>query len=237
MREYHVRICERLRGRFPGSTRFSIYTKSKATARKVGNSIYLFLKNKLKLPINREKSGIRKPVQFTILGHGFVPTYVKGDKGKYQLVVTEKGWKTLKQNLKTITRKTSPQSLSQRISKLKEVQRGWINYFRMTSIYGKLRDIDSWLRNRLRYCIWKDWKKPERKRKNLIRLGVPHGQAYAFSRTRKGGWTIAQSPILLTTITNQRLQKRGYLSLLDYYLSVAPHFNEPLYARPARTVV
>jgi RNA-directed DNA polymerase len=216
---------------------FSIYTKSKSTARKVGNSIYLFLKNKLKLPINREKSGIRKPVQFTILGHGFVPTYVKGEKGKYQLVVTEKGWKTLKQNLKTITRKTTPQSLSQRISKLKAAQRGWINYFRMASIYGKLREVDSWLRNRLRYCIWKDWKKPERKRKNLIRLGVPGGQAYAFSRTRKGGWAIAQSPILLTTITIKRLQKRGYESLLDYYLSVAPHFNEPLYARPARTVV
>ncbi len=40
---------------------FSVYTKSKRTARKVGNEIYLFLKNKLKLPINREKSGIRRP--------------------------------------------------------------------------------------------------------------------------------------------------------------------------------
>lgn len=56
---------------------FSIYTRGYQTARKTGNSIYLFLKNKLKLPINREKSGIRKPVNFTILGFGFVPTYVK----------------------------------------------------------------------------------------------------------------------------------------------------------------
>ena len=78
---------------------FSIYTKSNSKARKVGNEIYLFLKNKLKLPINREKSGIRKPVNFTILGFGFVPTYVKGEQGKYQLVVSEKGWKTLKQKV------------------------------------------------------------------------------------------------------------------------------------------
>ena len=63
---------------------FSIYTKSKASARKVGNQIYLFLQNKLKLPINREKSGIRKPVQFEVIGYKFVPTYKKGDKGKYQ---------------------------------------------------------------------------------------------------------------------------------------------------------
>lgn len=216
---------------------FSIYTKSKSAARKAGNSIYLFLKDKLKLPINREKSGIRKPVQFTILGHGFVPTYVKGEKGKYQLVVQEKGWKTLKQKLKVLTRKTTPCSLSQRFKQLKEVQRGWINYYRMTSINGKLRDIDSWIRNRLRYCIWHDWKKPERKRKNLIRLGVPQGQAYAWSRTRLGGWRIAQSPVLNTTITLKRLEKRGYQSMLEYYFKVAPQLNEPLYARPARTVV
>lgn len=77
---------------------FSIYAKSNYAARKAGNEAYLFLKDKLKLPINREKSGIRKPVNFTILGFGFVPTYVKGERGKYQLVVSEKGWKTLRQN-------------------------------------------------------------------------------------------------------------------------------------------
>ena len=80
---------------------FSIYLKTKASARKVGNNIYKFLKKKLKLPINWEKSGIRRPVHFTCLGFGFVPTYVKGEKGKYQLVVSEKSWKKLKQKLKS----------------------------------------------------------------------------------------------------------------------------------------
>ena len=74
---------------------FSIYTKSKSEAKKIGNKIYLFLKDKLKLQINREKSGIRKPVNFEILGCKFVPTYEKGMKGKYQLVVSEKSWKNL----------------------------------------------------------------------------------------------------------------------------------------------
>ena len=216
---------------------FSIYTKSKSEAKKMGNKIYLFLKDKLKLPINREKSGIRKPVNFEILGCRFVPTYEKGSKGKYQLVVSEKSWKNLKQKLKTITRKTTPSSLNERTRQLKEVQRGWINYFRMGSIYGKLKTLDSWLRNRLRYCIWHDWKKIERKRKNLMRLGVDKHHAYAWSRTRMGGWRVAQSPILVTTITLKRLQKKGYESMLDYYLKVAPQFNEPLYTRPVRTVV
>lgn len=216
---------------------FSIYAENKQAARKIGNNIYLFLKNRLRLPINREKSGIRRPVQFEILGYGFVPTYEKGKKGKYQLVVSKKGWKNLKRGLKTITRKTTPHSLTERISKLNEVQQGWLQYFRLANIQGKLKEVDSWLRNRLRYCIWHDWKKLERKRKNLIRLGIPHGQAYAWSRTRMGGWAVAQSPILRTTITVKRLKKRGYKPLLDYYFQIAPQLNEPLYTRPVRTVV
>ena len=66
------------------------------------------------------------------------------------------------------------------------------------------------------------WGGPERKRKNLMRLGVPNGKAYAFSRTRKGGWAIAQSPVLSTTITLDRLCKRGYESLESYYQKVSP---------------
>jgi len=216
---------------------FSIYTKTKAEARKVGNAILKFLKRKLKLTINRDKSGIRRPVHFTCLGFGFVPTYVKGEKGKYQLVVSEKSWNKLKQKLKTITRKTTPMSFDQRIEKLNQVQRGWINAFRMASIQHKLTELDGWLRNRLRYCIWHHWKKPERKRKNLIRLGIELGQAYAWSRSRMGGWAIAQSPILGTTITIDRLKKRGYVSLLEIYKKISPQLNEPLYTRPVRTVV
>jgi group II intron reverse transcriptase/maturase len=209
---------------------FSIYCKSKSKAQETGNKVYLFLKNKLKLSINREKSGIRKPVQFSILGHRYVPTYEKGTKGKYQMVVGEKGWKKLKDTLKAITKKVSPRSLRERIAQLKTVQRGWINYFRMASMQAKLKEVDSWVRNRLRYCIWHDWKKPERKRKNLMRLGVDAAHAYAFSRTRKGGWAVAQSPILTTTITLKRLQQRGYESMLDYYCQVSPQFSEPLIA-------
>lgn len=216
---------------------FSIYTKSKAVARKIDNATGEFIKNKLKLSINREKSGIRRPVNFTILGFGFVPTYVKGEKGRYQLIVSKKSWAKLKFKLMLITRKTTPMSLDERIRKLNEVQRGWVNYFRMASIQIKLKELDGWVRNRLRYCIWHHWKKPEKKRRSLIRLGIEQGQAYAWSRSRMGGWAIAQSPILGTTITLDRLRMRGYFSMLDLYLKTSPQLNEPLYTRPVRTVV
>ena len=216
---------------------FSIYCKSHNQAKSTKVVVEKFLRNKLKLTVNQEKSGIRKPVNFTILGFGFVPVYKKGSKNQYQLVVAEKAWKRLKERLKSITRKTTPAKFDERLTKIKEVQRGWLTYFRGTNIMGKLRDIDGWLRNRLRYCIWHDWKKPERKRKNLIRLGVDQDPAYAWSRTRKGGWAIAQSPILGTTITLKRLKKRGYLSLTELYIQLNPSLCEPPSTRPVRSVV
>jgi hypothetical protein len=84
---------------------FSIYTKSKAEARRLGNKVYIFLKNKLDLPINKDKSGIRSPIDFEVLGHGFTPTYQKGAKGKYQLVSKRGIWDNLKRKLKQHTKK------------------------------------------------------------------------------------------------------------------------------------
>lgn len=156
---------------------FSIYVRSKKSAKRVGNSIYKFLRDKLHLPINKEKSGIRRPNTFNLLGYGFVPTYKKGEKGKYQLVVRKSKWKEFKQKLKYLTKKTIPMSFDERIQRLNWLIRGWINYFKLASMQVKLKKLDEWLRNRLRYCVWHHWKKPERKRKNLIRLGIKQGQA------------------------------------------------------------
>jgi len=135
---------------------FSIYAKSKAEARRIGNSIFIFLRDKLQLPINTEKSGIRRPSNFKLLGHGFVPIYKKGIKGQYQLVVKKSSWESLKRKLKGITKKTKPYSFAERLQKLSEVWKGWVNNYRLASIHSKLKSLDEWLRNRLRYCIWHD---------------------------------------------------------------------------------
>ena len=196
---------------------FSIYVKSKKSAKRVGNSIYKFLRDKLQWPINRDKSGIRRPSTFEIVGYSVVPIYKKGTPGTYQFVVKKSKWKEFKLKLKQLTKKTIPMSFDARIQRINWLIRGWINYFKLASIQSKLKKLEEWLRNRLRYCIWHHWKKPERKRKNLIRLGINQGRAYAWSRTRMGGWAVAQSPMLRTTITVERLKMRGYVSLIEYY--------------------
>src|SRR4030095_14647245 len=144
--------------------------------------------------------------------------YEIGTKGKYQLVVSGKSWSKLKQNLKAITRKTTPSSIAERITKLKEVGRGWLNYFLMASIHGKLKDLDGWVRNRLRYCIWHNWKKLERKRKKLIRLGIDHRHPYAWRKKRKGRWGIAESPKMGKKNNLEKPKKRGFQPMLDHYL-------------------
>jgi group II intron reverse transcriptase/maturase len=108
---------------------FSIYAKSKAAAKKLGNEVNTFLKEKLDLPINRAKSGIRKPSNFELLGHGFVPTYKKGEKGIYQLVAKKGSWQRLKRELKAITKKTLPYKFEERLKKLKQVWQGWVNNY------------------------------------------------------------------------------------------------------------
>lgn len=215
---------------------FSIYLKQKKEAKQIGNRIYLFLKDKLKLPINKEKSGICSPSDFKILGHRFITNLKKGEKG-YVVIPTSESWENLKRSLKAITKKTKPYSFEVRLRKLKEVYRGWINYFRLASMKVKLQNLDSWLRNRIRYCIWHDWKKPQRRRINLNRLGVHPKRAYLWSKSHMGGWAIAQSPIMVTTITLDRLKRKGYESLQDYYGKVSILLDEPLYTRSVRTVV
>lgn len=94
---------------------FSIYCKSHSQAKATSQTLVKFLGTKLKLTVNMEKSGIRKPVNFTILGFGFVPVYRKGSKNQYQLIVAEKAWRKLKVRLKGITRKTTAANLEGRL--------------------------------------------------------------------------------------------------------------------------
>ena len=48
-------------------------------------------------------------------------------------------------------------------------------------------------------------------------LGMDADMAYAWSRSRMGGWAIAQSPIMRTTVTEARLAQRGYRPFISYY--------------------
>ena len=198
----------------------SIFLKSKRAAERVLSSITRFLENKLHLEVNQEKTSICRPVHFVLLGHGFVSSYKKGDRGKYRLCIAKKSWKRLKEKIKIITKKTSPIPLVERINRLNQTMYGWVNYFKHATGYQKFKELDSWIRSRLRYCIWKSWKRPKRRLRAFLQLGVQPSWAKRYAYSRKGGWRMVNSQVMKMTITQDRLRQRGYVSFLEHYLKV-----------------
>ena len=84
------------------------------------------------------------------------------------------------------------------------------------TVYGiKRSESRTPLKNKI--AVSKHWKKPNKRWRSFIRLGIKRGQAYSWSRSRLGGWRIAQSPMMGTTVTVKRLQQRGYLSFWVQY--------------------
>lgn len=210
----------------------SIFLTSKSAADRVLKSITNFLINKLHLEVNKEKTSICRPSNFILLGHGFVSTYKKGERGKYRLKIADKSWRKLRTKIKVITRKTSPIPFEERIQRLNLLMRGWINYFKLATGYQKFRDLDAWIRCRLRYCIWKDWKKPKRRIRAFLQLGVSASWARRYAYSRMGGWAIACSPIMGTTVTEARLRRKGYIPFLEYYLKAKyGNSSKPKYSK------
>jgi RNA-directed DNA polymerase len=198
----------------------SIFLGSKRAAERVLASITRFLEGKLQLEVNQEKTSICRPVKFTLLGHGFVASYKKGDKGNYRLCIAWKSWSRLKLRIKAITRKTKPIPFVERIIELNSLMRGWVNYFQHATGYQKLKDLDAWIRCRLRYCIWKMWKRPKRRYRAFLQLGIRPDWARRFAYSRKGGWRLSCSPVMGVSVTEERLRQKGYVPFLEYYLQV-----------------
>ena len=108
-------------------------------------------------------------------------------RGKYQLKIAGKSWEQLKWKIREITRKTTPKTVQECIEELNRLMRGWVNYFKHATGCQKFKDLDAWIRCRLRYCIWKQWKRPRRRLRAFLQLGVEAGWARRFACSRMGG--------------------------------------------------
>lgn len=190
----------------------SIYVKSSRAAERVLQSITNFIEKELKLKVNRDKSGTRRPNEMKLLGYSFY----RG-KGSYRLRIARQSYERFKRKVKLLTKKTWSISMEERISRLNGLSRGWVNYFKLADAKKHLCTLDEWIRSRLRYCIWKQWKRIKTKFNALVKLGVDKHNAYIWANTRKGGWHTAHSYVLKGTVTNARLKLKGYISLMEMY--------------------
>lgn len=190
----------------------NIYVKSESAGVRVLSSITKYLEEKLRLKVNESKSAVAPVTKRKFLGYSFYYS-----KGKIRFRTHEKSFKRLKEKLKEVTNRNRSMNFQYRIKKVNEIIVGWVNYYRLADMKTKLKELDKWLRRRLRACIWKTWKKVKTRYRNLKRLGVPEGKAWEYANTRKGYWRIAGSWIMTKTITNQRLTSHGLKTLSSQY--------------------
>lgn len=191
----------------------NIYVKSKKAAERVMCNITKFIEEDLKLKVNKGKSKVDRPWKLKYLGFSF---YNKKDG--MGIRVHNKSIEKLKATLKKITGRSKAMSMEYRAVKLKQTITGWINYFKLADLNGALREIDKWLRRRLRLCYWKQWKKIKTKHDNLVKLGIDNFKAWEYANTRKGYWRISNSPILNITLSNNYLKEQGFMTLTESYL-------------------
>ena len=193
-----------------------ILVKSEKAANRVLSSITKYIENKLGLKVNAEKSKVSKPAGIKFLGYGFWVS--KG--GVYKPKPHLKSIQKLKRKLKQLTERRISISLDTRIQKINYVVRGWVNYFRIANMKKVLEEIDKRLRTRIRVIIWKQWKKTKTRYDALVKLGMPTELAFNCANTRKGYQQICKTRYIQFAINNDRLKKRGLLSLTDHYLKV-----------------
>lgn len=194
---------------------FLIFCKSSRSAERTLRSITTFIERKLFLKVNEEKSQAEYITKVKFLGHSF---YRK--RGEGRLRIHPKSVKKMKAKIKGLTSRSNGWSNAKRKEKLSQFIKGWVQYFKLADMDSLLLRIDKWYRRRLRMVIWKQWKRIKTKLSNLIKLGMKRSKAYEWANTRKSYWHIANSYILATTITNERLRKSGYVFLSDYYRKV-----------------
>ena len=193
-----------------------ILVKSEKAANRVLESITKFIEKKLGLKVNVEKSKVTRPTQTKYLGFSF--WVAKGGKWKPKPHI--KSYQKLIRKLKQLTKRCWSISLDNRIKQINYLIRGWVNYFRIANMKNRIAEIDEHLRTRIRIVIWKQWKKPKRKEKALIQLGVKPELAYSIANTRKGYQLICKTDWMKFAINIERLRKRGLVFLLDQYTKV-----------------
>lgn len=198
-----------------------IMVRSEKAANRVMSTITDFIEKKLGLKVNAEKSKIARPNEIKYLGFGFY----KNKQGTWKPKPHLKSIQKFVKNLKYITSRNNSKTIDEKVTKLNQVIRGWINYFKIADMKKWMTTIGEHVRHRLRMCIWKYWKRPKTKYKCLRKLGISHYNAYMVANTRHGYYWVASTVVLHIAISNKRLKQKGLVFPLDYYLKVHTNIN------------
>ena len=193
----------------------SIYVRSEKSAQRVLSSITTYIEKGLKLKVNKEKSKVSPPTESTLLGFSFY-----NDKGNWAIRIAAKSIKRIKEKCKQITQRNNGTNTRQKITKMKSVITGWVNYFSLANAKSNMQHLDACVRTRLRMGLWKEWKNCKTRVANLLKLKASKQKSYEWGNSSRAYCRVAHSPILCTTLNNAYFVKLGYEGFYNTYKRV-----------------
>jgi RNA-directed DNA polymerase len=190
----------------------NVYVRSVRAGERVMASISRFITGRLKLQVNESKSAVDRPQNRSFLGFRFT-----GGRLAKRRKIAPKALARFKARVKALTRRNQGRSLSQVITTLNQYLRGWVNYFGFCQTAKVLRDLDSWIRHRLRCLQWKQWKVYRRRKAELIKRGINPELAHSTAFSAKGPWRISHTPGVRMALNNQFFDRMGLIRLSAYH--------------------
>ena len=175
----------------------NIYVKSRRAGERVMASLRRFLTDRLKLRVNETKSAVDVSQKRKFLGF----TFTAGRSPNRRKIAPE-SLRRFRARVRQLTRRNWSISLEERVRRLKAYLLGWRGYFGFCETGSVLRDLDSWIRHRLRCVQWKQWKVYGRRKSELIRLGVAPELAHSTAWSAKGPWRMSHTPGVRIALTN-----------------------------------
>ncbi|MDP6719179.1 MAG: group II intron reverse transcriptase/maturase [Pirellulaceae bacterium] len=194
---------------------FAVFAKSPRSAERIMASVTRYLTDTLRLVLNQEKSRVVASEEFEFLGFAF-------PKSRATINVSAKSIQRFKHRIREITGRSRGISMEHRLSLLRSYVRGWMGYYGLASQLKLFDRLDRWLRRRIRMCYCKQWRRPRKRRRELIRLGVPIRQAIRHARSRKGYWHMSKTIASGVGLTNAWLAEQGLLNMKTLWAELAP---------------
>ena len=179
---------------------FVIFVKSQQAGERVMQSLQRYIGDSLRLKVNTPKSAVDRPWKRTFLGFTF-------SKRDLRIKVADKSLLKLKGTVKLLSRRTRGHSLKQVIADLRKSLLGWKAYFGIAEVLSPLRDLDKWIRRRLRSYVWKQWGR--KGYRMLRRLGVDRWLAWNTAKSAHGPWRLSASPALYRALPNRYFRNLG----------------------------
>ncbi len=154
---------------------FVILCRSPRAGQRILRGVRRFLADELKLIVNEAKSRVVELAEASFLGFQIVRRKVRW---------TVKSQKKFKAKVRQITKRTRGHSPKSVIAELQSYLRGSVNYYGLGIAFGEARELDRWLRSRVRMYYWKQWGRPRTRRRKLLKLGIGRDEVHKASRSR-----------------------------------------------------